>query len=148
MNRTAPFRVAAVYAALLMSSGVAQTAKTPSKQSPPPRDYSFTVAADQVWTDTGLDLQPGDRVHIYGAVIACEGPKTSEKAHLPLPSAPGGSLLVKVHGETAPILASPDAEFPIINPSHLYLGVNGWHCHGSLPAKVHVDWHTPPEGKK
>jgi hypothetical protein len=134
-------------ALLLVSSVLAQSSKTDPKKSAPPQDYSFKVTASQVWTDTGLDLEAGDRVHVYGTVMACEGPTPSEKAHLPLPSAPGGSLLVKVHGETAPILASPDADLPILDPSHLYLGVNGWHCHGTIPAKVHVDWHKRPEDK-
>ena len=132
---------------LLVSLGLAQSSKTTPKKSAAPQDYSFTVTASQVWTDTGLDLEAGDRVHVYGTVMACEGPTPSEKAHLPLPSAPGGSLLVKVHAETAPILASPDADLPILDPSHLYLGVNGWHCHGTIPAKVHVDWHKRPEDK-
>jgi len=134
-------------AILLVSSVLAQSSKTDPKKSAPPQDYSFKVTASQVWTDTGLDLEAGDRVHVYGTVMACEGPTPSEKAHLPLPSAPGGSLLVKVHAETAPILASPDADLPILDASHLYLGVNGWHCHGTIPAKVHVDWHKRPEDK-
>jgi hypothetical protein len=134
-------------AILLVSSVLAQSSKTDPKKSAPPQDYSFNVTASQVWTDTGLDLEAGDRVHVYGTVMACEGPTPSEKAHLPLPSAPGGSLLVKVHAETAPILASPDADLPILDASHLYLGVNGWHCHGTIPAKVHVDWHKRPEDK-
>src|SRR5437868_3439406 len=97
---------------LLVSLVLAQSSKTAPKKSAPPQDYSFTVTASQVWTDTGLDLEAGDRVHVYGTVMACEGPTPSEKAHLPLPSAPGGSLLVKVHGESAPILASSDADLP------------------------------------
>ena len=101
-----------------------KSSNAPSKTTPPPNDYTFRVAASQVWTDTGLDLEPGDRVHIYGKVMACEGPKPSEKAHLPLPSAPGGALLAKLHGEANPILASPDADLPIIENSRLYLGVN------------------------
>jgi hypothetical protein len=131
---------AAILVPLLSSLLFAQTSNPPSKNQAPPSDYSFKVAASQVWTDTGLDLEPGDRVHIYGTVMACEGPKPSEKAHLPLPSAPGGALLAKLHGEAGPILASPDADLPIVDPSHLYLGVNGWTCHGTLTAKVHVTW--------
>jgi hypothetical protein len=119
---------------------VAQTAKP---AAPKPADYSFTISTEHVWTDTGLDLEPGDRVHAYGVVVACEGQTASEKAHLPLPPAPAGALLVKLHGEAGPILASPDADLPIIENSHLYMGVNGWHCHGTIPVKVHVTWHQP-----
>ena len=146
MRRINTLRFVAVFTVLLASAIFAQTSKTSPRKSEPPKDYSFTVAANQVWTDTGLDLEAGDRVHIYGAVLACEGPTRSEKAHLPLPSAPGGALLAKVHAEAGPILASPDADLPILDSSHLYLGVNGWHCHGTMPAKVHVNWHPrPPE---
>lgn len=129
-------------ALLISTAALAQNSpSTPKKQ--PPKDFTFTVATERVWTDTGLDLEPGDRVHIYGAVVACEGQTPSEKAHLPLPSAPAGSLLVKLHGEANPILASPDADLPIIVNSRLYLGINGWHCHGTISAKVHVEWHAP-----
>jgi hypothetical protein len=148
MNRHAAFRCAALSAPLLVSLIFAQTPKAAPKKSEPAQDYSFPVAAAQVWTDTGLDLQAGDRVHIYGTVVACEGATPSEKAHLPLPSAPGGALLAKVHAEAGPILASPDADLPILDPSHLYLGINGWHCHGTIPAKVHVNWHKRPEGAR
>jgi hypothetical protein len=140
MKRITVIPLAASLVPLLASLLCAQTSNPPAKPLTPPSDYSFKVAASQVWTDTGLDLQPGDRVHIYGTVMACEGPKPSEKAHLPLPSAPGGALLAKLHGEAGPILASPDADLPIVDPSHLYLGVNGWSCHGTLTAKVHVTW--------
>ena len=122
-------------------------AQTPKPASPKAADYSFTITTEHVWTDTGLDIEPGDRVHIYGAVVACEGQTPSEKAHLPLPSAPAGALLLKLHGEAGPILASPDADMPIIENSRLYLGVNGWHCHGTIVAKVHVSWHQPKPAK-
>jgi len=132
---------------LLAGNGLAQNSKAPLRK-PLPRDYSFTVVTERVWTDTGLDLQHGDRVHVYGAVVACEGQTPSEKGHLPLPSAPAGSLLLKLHGEANPILASPDADLPIIENSRLYLGINGWHCHGSIVAKVRVDWHEPTKSSQ
>jgi hypothetical protein len=130
--------------ALLASTALPQ-ASPPAKK---PKDYSFTVTTEHVWSDTGLDLESGDRLHVYGAVMACEGQTPSEKAHLPLPSAPAGALLVKLHGEAGPILASPDADLPIIQDSHLYLGINGWHCHGTIAAKVHVEWHQPKATSK
>jgi hypothetical protein len=109
-----------------------------SNKSTVARDYSFSVPANEVWTDTGLDLQPGQLVHIYGGVIACGGPAPSEKSTLPLPSAPAGTLLAKLHAEAKPVLATPYAELPVTDPSHLYLGVNRSSCSGSLRAKVHV----------
>jgi hypothetical protein len=112
-----------------------------AREKPPQKDYSFSVPAELVWMDTGIDLSAGDRVHISGGILDCAGPYPSEKAHLPLPSAPGGALIAKVHAEAAPVLATPDAELPVIDPSHLYLGVNAWQCHGKLPAKVHIEPH-------
>jgi len=132
---------------LLFALVAAASAQTPKSTAPKPQDYSFTISTERVWTDTGLDLEPGDRVHVYGAVVACEGQTPSEKAHLPLPSAPAGALLVKLHGEAGPILASPDADLPIIENSRLYMGVNGWHCHGTIATKVHVTWHQPKAAK-
>ena len=136
---------ARLFALLMFAS--ATFAQNSRPAAPKPQDYSFTISTERVWTDTGLDFEPGDRVHVYGAVVACEGQTPSEKAHLPLPSAPAGSLLVKLHGEAGPILASPDADLPIIANGHLYMGVNGWHCHGILAAKVHVAWHQPKTTK-
>lgn len=126
--------------AILLSLLACASAQDSKPVAPKPQDYSFKVSTERVWTDTNLDLGRGDRIHVYGAVVACEGQTASEKAHLPLPSAPAGALLVKLHGESGPILASPDADIPIVESGRLYLGVNGWHCHGTISARVHVDW--------
>ena len=91
------------------------------------------------WSDTGIDLNPGDRIHIYGPITACEGPVRDEKEHLILPTVPAGALLAKLHLEAAPIPASPDADVPVIDQSHLYLAVNDLNCHGTIPVRVHVD---------
>jgi hypothetical protein len=98
---------------------------------------------NSVRTDTGLDLHTGDRVFVYGGVLGCGGPSLTEKAHLPLPSGPAGALLAKLQPEAEPVVASPDAELPVIGSSHLYLGVNGWRCTGKLPARVHIEKPQP-----
>jgi hypothetical protein len=134
------------FIALLTLSMQAQSAKSPAIEVLP-QDYSFNIRASRVWTDTGLELHPGDHVHIYGGDLDCAGPYRNEKAHLPLPSAPGGALLAKLQPEAAPVAASPDAQFSITAPSHLYLGVNAWQCRSTLPARVHVDWHNPQSPK-
>jgi hypothetical protein len=85
-----------------------QTPKPPAKPRPEPKDYQFQIEAEHSWRDADLDLQPGDRVQVYGSMIACGGPAPGEKWNLPLPSAPAGTLLVKIHAEASPVLATPD----------------------------------------
>ena len=58
----------------------AQNSESPT-QMPISADYSFTVAAQKIWIDTGLDLKPGDRIHVYGGVIACGGQSPREIGH-------------------------------------------------------------------
>jgi hypothetical protein len=58
---------------------------------------------------------------------------------LPLPSGPAGALLAKLQPEAKPVVASPDAELPVIGSSRLYLGVNGWQCTGKLPARLRLE---------
>jgi hypothetical protein len=102
------------------------------------RDYTFTIKASPAWTDTGIILNPGDRIHIYGPITACEGRLPNETEHLLLESAPAGALLAKLELEAGAVSASPDADLPVIEPSHLYLAVNGWQCHGTISARVQV----------
>jgi hypothetical protein len=119
---------------------LAQTSNTAPRNGA--REYVFSVPAAQAWFDTNLDLQPGDRAHVVGGVIDCDGPRPTEKLDVPLPSAPVGALLAKLHADAAPIVATPDADLPVIDPSHLYLGVNGWRCSGKIPAKVIIQRRT------
>ena len=132
---------------ILVLPTLAQNPAAPAEK-PRPEDYTFTVKASQVWTDTGLALNRGDRVHIQGASLDCEGPTGDEKEHLALPSAPGGALLAKLQPEEAPVSATPDADMSVVAPSHLYLGVNSGHCHGTVPVKVHVRWHSEPRAQQ
>jgi len=111
----------------------------PPTNQPPSMDYTFSIKSSPAWTDTGLDLNAGDRVHIYGPITTCEGPELNQKAHLIVSSAPAGALLAKLHLEADAIPASPDADVPVINPSRLYLAVNGLNCHGRVPVKVQVE---------
>lgn len=124
----------------------AQSSPQPrNSKTPSPTDYSFRIKAHRIWTDTGLNLNPGDRIHVSGAITVCEELAPTGNARLPLPSAPRGALLVKLDADTPPILASPDADLPILNSSQLYLGINGFHCRGTVPVTVHVDWHKPDQ---
>ncbi len=111
----------------------------PSSSRVTTQDYSFKVPANHLWSDTGLDLHPGERLHVSGAVADCGTTRPQDKGHLLVPSAPAGALLVKVELTGPAMNASTDVDVPIINPSHLYLGVNGWQCSGTIPVKVRVE---------
>ncbi len=129
----------ALFALILFSTstilGAAQTATTPASDQG--KDYPLTLNANQPWTDTGIDLQKGQVVHITGGNASC-GQSATSRQDLPLPSAALGTLLAKLHADATPVVASPDAQFSITEPSHLYLGFNAQSCSGSLPVKVHV----------
>ena len=135
------FLSAMLAAVLNVALVFAQNSTTPPS-SAKGQDFVFSVAAGEDWVDTGIDLYPGDRVHVAGGVIGCAGLTHSDILDLPVRSAPVGALLAKLHLEARPVLATPDAQPPIIRPSHLYLGVNGWRCPGKIPAKVHLE-HSP-----
>ncbi|MGA8299178.1 MAG: hypothetical protein WB817_06815, partial [Terriglobales bacterium] len=51
----------------------AQSSPQPrNSKTPSPTDYSFRIKAHRIWTDTGLNLNPGDRIHVSGAITVCE----------------------------------------------------------------------------
>lgn len=135
--RSTLWTIAAVV--LLATFPVAQTPSAPGVKPAAPGNYSFQVLGKRVWNDTGLDLVRGQSVHVYSGTLTCSGPVPDEKDRLPLQSAPGGALLAKLHLDDDPVLATPDAQFPVLNNSHLYLRVNGGNCTGSLAARVRVE---------
>ena len=118
-------------------------AQTSAPASPAGKDYSFTIPANQPWTDTGPDLQSGELLQISVSETQGCRPATSndgsQEKDLPLPSAPAGSLIVKLHSsDSNPLAVHSGSEIHVVEPSHLYLGVNGGNCAGSLAVKVHV----------
>jgi hypothetical protein len=114
-------RFVAIFALSFASPILAQNSKTPSHKSLP-KDHTLRFEANQIWTDTGLDLGRGDRVDISGTVMACEDPSPSEKAHWPLSSAPAEPFwpgFTRKQLRSSPL---SDADLPIVAPSHLYPG--------------------------
>lgn len=104
------------------------------------KDYSFTVPATGDWTDTGLDLQKGEVAQISAATTGCatEASEGSPQQKLPLPSAPVGSLIVKLAQDATPLPVSANGEFHVEQAGHLYLGLNGGNCRENLTVKVHL----------
>jgi len=114
------------------------------------QDFTYQVSTAQPWTDTGMDLQSGDVLEISGGAATSPGTATpcDQKAasgaaakDLPLPSAPTGALIARLHAQGAvPILIGASKELSIEEASHLYLGMNlaGTPlCQMSLAVKVH-----------
>jgi hypothetical protein len=117
---------------------------------------SSQVAAAEAWTDSGLDLQAGDLLELSAAASpapsdasgapACD-PKgvtatATPAAALPLPGAPAGTLIARLHAHgAAPVLVGASREFHIAEPSHLMLGMNfsgGALCQGTIAVTVRV----------
>ena len=109
------------------------------------------VSAAQAWTDTGLDLQPGDVVEISAVsspvnagAPACDPAgisiTTAPSANLPLPSAAAGALIARLHAQGAvPILVGRTGSLQIQEASHLFLGMNfagTAGCEGGLSVTV------------
>jgi len=116
------------------------------------RDFTFQVLASQPWTDTGLDLQPGDVVEISASAFvdeaaesgtpACNpaGVSTAGQSVLPLPNAKPGTLIVKLHAHGAtPVLVGARRELHVDEASHLFLGMNSSDmslCQGGFTVQV------------
>lgn len=120
------------------------------------QNFTVQVSTAQAWTDGGLDLQSGDVLELSAAASsdqpaasgapACD-PKgvaatASQTAALPLPGAPAGALIARLHAHgAAPVLVGVSREFHIAEPSHLMLGMNFSGtalCQGTLAVTVRV----------
>jgi hypothetical protein len=133
--------------AILLCLPYASAQKNSSSQ-----DFTFVVSSALPWTDTALDLQTGDRLEISASgadsssgTPACEPKGVSGNAtqtgDMPLPSAPAGALIARLHAHGAsPVLVASGAQLHIASPSHLFLGMNfagTGLCQGALTVKVH-----------
>jgi len=130
--RSMAFRSAICSVVLLLFSAVLLVAQSNEGAS-----LQFQVSAAQAWTDTALDLQPGDVVYI-SAVASLVNPLRNSEAvgcdpagvgaaatNLPLPGAPLGALIASLHAQgAAPILIGRGASVRIQEASHLFLGMN------------------------
>jgi hypothetical protein len=144
------FRVSIACLAVLILS-VCQVAAQSSSSSP----LEFHVSAAAGWTDTGLDMQSGDVVkitaessvssekHTDSGAPVCSPAGLSNKAaqsSLPLPSAPPGALIARLHAQGAtPVLVGSSSDLHIEEASHLLLGMNtstAPSCQGGFTVKV------------
>lgn len=144
------FRVSiACLASLILS--VSPLAAQSSSSSP----LEFHVSAAAGWIDTGLDLQAGEAVKITaessissekhtdsGAPVCSPAglSKAPAQSGLPLPSAPPGALIARLHAQGAtPMLVGSSSDLHIEEASHLLLGMNtsaAPPCQGGFTVKV------------
>jgi len=139
MLETFPLRPARMLMALLAL--LVPSLPQISRAAVTPSDYNFTVNTAQPWTDTGLDLQTGEVLQISASGSGCaqSSAVAAPEANLPLPSAPAGSLIARLHSQgAAPLLIGTSQKLTIEEAGHLYLGVNGASCEVSFAVKIHV----------
>jgi len=113
------------------------------------QDFTYQVSSANPWADTGLDLQSGDVLQISaGSVTPSVEKPCGQKAvsetparDLPLPSAPAGALIARLHAQGAvPLLIGASKELSVEETSHLFLGMNlsgAPSCQSSVTVKVH-----------
>jgi hypothetical protein len=118
------------------SSSAAPVANAPS-------EIELSISSTQAWTDTGLDLHPGDVLEIMSsppdstsapgpgselnsAASSCRSTATADSSvNLQLPSAPLGALVGKLHRQGAePFLVDDRKQIKIEEQGHLFLAVN------------------------
>jgi len=119
-----------------------------STPSTPKEELTFEVSAAQPWTDTNIDLQPGDAIKITASATGSGSPACNPQgvngaapgSNLPVPTAAPGALIAKLHEQgAAPMFVGASEELHIQEASHLFLGMNAAGsspCQGSLSVKV------------
>ncbi len=138
-------------AAAASSTTPASAPLTPGKQ--------LDISASSGWTDTGIDLKPGDKVTIAGAgslqfqQSGMTGPEGLQRSWrdvmqaLPLNSAGRGALIGRIGNDPAvvPFLVGAKKEFTVTTPGRLFLGIN-LASNESLSGNYNADVRVTPAG--
>jgi len=136
---------------LLITCAVAVPVSSQSRSNS--RNFTFQISSSPAWTDTGLNLQPGDTVTIAvvpvistpsdSAVKRCDPAGLSNgsanTAGLPVPEASAGALIAKLQADASPTLVGARTDLHIDTTSHLFLGMNlsgTPDCQGGYEVKV------------
>lgn len=113
--------------------------------SPAVTQYLVNVSATRPWTDTHVDLRPGEALQITATSAAgdcsSDGMKISNPRVLTIPSAAPDALIGKLAENTAPFLVGSGKQVTIVEPGHLFLGMNAGSrpsCSGSITAKLQL----------
>ncbi len=115
-----------------------------------PFDKTVEVSPSQSWTDSGIDLHPGDMVGISATTVGtgdqlCDPQgltDASSSSKLPLESAQPGSLLAKLQEKSdTPLFVGAARNLKITEAGRLYFGSNldaPGTCTGKYSVKIHV----------
>ena len=142
----------------LRAQTVNSTKTAPSGTTPTSApDLDLTISTTQPWTDTGLELHPGDVLELSASTAppsaaavaaqpssSCDGNSASANSSndLQLQSAPLGALIAKLHSQGGePFFVGEKKEVKIEEQSHLFLGVNAGKppvCQRAIAVKVHL----------
>jgi hypothetical protein len=118
------------------------------------QDFNYKITTSQAWTDTGLDLHPGD-VLLLSATGTNGDPgcnpdgsagASAVATKLPLVTALPGALIARLEENGSPLLVGSHGELRATESGHLYFGINAGDtppCQGSFAVKVHL---TPGQG--
>jgi hypothetical protein len=105
-------------------------------RGPYSRDRMISVPARQAWTDTGIDLKPGDvvRFSAEGAVLWGAGQEDGPAGEInspmndrrPVPSRPAGALIGRIGTSPSDVffIGADRGSFRVRTSGRLYLGVN------------------------
>jgi len=111
------------------------------------QDYKFTIPTAQPWTDTGVDLQPGDVLAVTAAPSAsgCDpagvASTNSAAQNLPVPAANPGALITRLQENGPAALVGASQQLRVAESGHLFLGINASGtppCQGTFAVRVHL----------
>jgi hypothetical protein len=116
-------------------------------QAPSTSDYSFTISGAQTWTDTGVDLAPGDDLNMSAennpgsdALCSPEGVREmfGNPGKLLVDSLHPAALIVRTAETANPSMVGKEATIKLSSAGHLFLAVNGgpWNCSFSVKVKL------------
>ena len=134
----------AMFAALLAVAPIAAQTITP------PTDKTIEIVPSQNWSDTALDLHPGDLVQITATTTGSGDPLCDPQGlmglanagKLPLDSALPGALIGKLQEKSEkPVFIGAERHLKITEAGRLYLGANlggAASCTGKYAVKIHL----------
>jgi len=136
-------RCCGIIVCLLFFCSLTLAAQNPNPATAP-ANYHLTIPASQAWTDSGVDLHPGDVVRFTATAGkgSCqpEGLTGAQSDGQPLPNVAPGALIGKL-GAATPFPVGSSKELTVNQAGRLYLGMNAGPkppCTGELSVALQV----------